>query len=135
MTNVAWIILQLFGLALIGAIAARSVAGRILVYGGSFILCAGFIVEGFAGLTDPAQRLVLPLGLPWIGTNLRLDALSGFFSFWLASEAPAPACSPSATAGTRRIPDASCRSTRPSWPPWRWSSSPTTRSPSCSLGN
>jgi formate hydrogenlyase subunit 3/multisubunit Na+/H+ antiporter MnhD subunit len=79
MTNVAWMILELFGLALIGAIAARSVAGRILVYGGSFILCAGFVVEGFVGLTGPVQRLVLPLGLPWIGTNLRLDALSGFF--------------------------------------------------------
>jgi formate hydrogenlyase subunit 3/multisubunit Na+/H+ antiporter MnhD subunit len=79
MTNVAWIILALFGLALIGAVAARSAAGRILVYGGSLILCSGFAEQGFVALFGPVQHLLLPLGLPWIGTHLRLDALSGFF--------------------------------------------------------
>ena len=34
---------------------------------------------GLTALAGPVQRLMLPLGLPWIGTNLRLDALSGFF--------------------------------------------------------
>jgi formate hydrogenlyase subunit 3/multisubunit Na+/H+ antiporter MnhD subunit len=79
MTNVAWMIAGLFGLALIGVVAARSAGGRFLVYGGSLILCAGFIVEGFVALVGPVQRLVLPLGLPSTGTHLRLDALSGFF--------------------------------------------------------
>jgi hydrogenase-4 component B len=79
MTNLAWMILGLFGLALIGAIAARRRAGRIIVYGGSFLICAGFVYQGVIALTGPVQRLILPLGLPWIGTNLRLDALSGFF--------------------------------------------------------
>jgi hydrogenase-4 component B len=79
MTGVAWMILALFGLAIVGAVVARSAAGRILVYGGSAIVSTGFIYQGFVALTAPVQRLLLPLGLPWIGTNLRLDALSGFF--------------------------------------------------------
>jgi hydrogenase-4 component B len=79
MTSVVWMVLGLFGLTLAGAVLARSVAGRLLVYGGSAALCAGFVYVGFVALAGPVQRLVLPLGLPWIGTNLRLDALSGFF--------------------------------------------------------
>ena len=79
MTASAWMILALFALALLGVLTARSAAGRILVYGGSVVVCAGFIATGFLALTVPVERLVLPLGLPWIGTNLRLDALSGFF--------------------------------------------------------
>ncbi|MDQ2762811.1 MAG: hydrogenase 4 subunit B, partial [Pseudomonadota bacterium] len=79
MIDVAWMILGLVVLAPAGAIAANSAAGRITVYGGSAIVCMGFVWFGFAALTSPVQRVVLPLGLPWIGTNLRLDALSGFF--------------------------------------------------------
>ncbi|HEY0184117.1 MAG TPA: hydrogenase 4 subunit B [Rhodopila sp.] len=79
MTNTAWMILALFGLALIGALTARTAAARLIVYGGSVILCAGFIGTGAFALAAPVQRLLLPVGLPGIGTHLRLDALSGFF--------------------------------------------------------
>jgi hydrogenase-4 component B len=79
MTDVAWVILGLFALALVGVLGARSAAGRIVVYGGSTVCCAGFVWLGYSALTGLVQRLVLPLGLPWIGTHLRLDALSGFF--------------------------------------------------------
>ena len=79
MISTAWTILALFGLTLTGIVAARSAAGRILTYGGSLILCAGFVCSGLIALTAPVQHLVLPLGLPWIGTHFRLDALSGFF--------------------------------------------------------
>jgi len=79
MTNVAWMILGLFGLALFGVFAARSAAGRILVYGGGLVVSAGFCWSGVAALTGPVQRLVLPFGLPWVGTAMRLDALSGLF--------------------------------------------------------
>src|SRR6201994_4527552 len=53
--------------------------GRMLTYGGSFLATGGLVVQGFQALTAQIQRDVLPLGLPWIGTHLRLDALSGFF--------------------------------------------------------
>jgi len=79
MTGVAVIIVALFALALIGAAASRAKAASMLVFGGSFLLTAGLAGSGILALTAPVQRLVLPLGLPWIGTNLRLDALSGFF--------------------------------------------------------
>jgi hydrogenase-4 component B len=79
MTGVAWMILALFTLALTGAVAVRAPAGRVVVYGGSGIICAGLVWSGLAALTGSVQRLVLPLGLPWIGTHLRLDALAGFF--------------------------------------------------------
>jgi hydrogenase-4 component B len=79
MTETAVLIAALLALALIGTLVARTAAGRILTYGGSFLLTTGLIVEGLESLTGPAQHLLLPLGLPWIGTHLRLDALSGFF--------------------------------------------------------
>jgi hydrogenase-4 component B len=69
----------LLALALIAVLTARMAWGRILTYGGSFLATAGFVMQGFQALTAPIQRDVLPLGLPWIGTHLRLDALSGFF--------------------------------------------------------
>ena len=79
MTDIAWMILGLFALGVFGIFTARNVAGRIITYGGSLILCAGLLCTGFLGLTAPVQHLHLPLGLPVLGSYLRLDALSGFF--------------------------------------------------------
>ena len=79
MISTAWMILALFALAFAGIATARLVVGRLLVYGGCLVLCAGFLCSGLIALATPVQHLVLPLGLPWIGTHLRLDALSGFF--------------------------------------------------------
>ncbi|HEY4045029.1 MAG TPA: hydrogenase 4 subunit B [Rhodopila sp.] len=79
MTSTVVIIAAFLALAVIGTIVARSAAGRVLTYGGSFVLAAGLLASGLQALTSPTQHLVLPLGLPWIGTHLRLDALSGFF--------------------------------------------------------
>ena len=80
MIDTVVIIAALLALALIGTITARFTAARILTYGGSFLLTIGLMIEGLQALTAPVQHLQLPLGLPWIGTNFRLDALSGFFS-------------------------------------------------------
>ena len=78
--------LILVGLALllvtgIGAVALRNDATR-LVYGAScalttviLLLALGRLLAGGAEVTT----LVLPLGLPWIGAHLRLDALAAFF--------------------------------------------------------
>jgi hydrogenase-4 component B len=79
MTETAVIIAALLALALIGTLTARLTAGRILTYGGSLLLTAGLVIQGVQALSGPVQRLVLPLGLPWIGTHLRLDSLSAFF--------------------------------------------------------
>jgi hydrogenase-4 component B len=79
MTATAWIVAALFALALAASLTARTATGRIITYGGSLIMTAGLAVAGFDALAAPVQHLRLPLGLPWIGTNLRLDALSGFF--------------------------------------------------------
>jgi hydrogenase-4 component B len=79
MTDTAVIIVALSALALIGTLTARTAAGRILTYSGSLLLTLCLMVEGLQALVTPTQRLLLPLGLPWIGTHLRLDALSGFF--------------------------------------------------------
>jgi len=76
---VAYVILALLALAITGLMTSRSTVGRPLVYGGSLILCAALLATGLSALTSPVQRLSLPLGLPWIGTHLRLDVLSGFF--------------------------------------------------------
>ena len=75
MTDIAWMILGLFALGVFGIFTARNVAGRIITYGGSLILCAGLLCTGFLGLTAPVQHLHLPLGLPVLGSYLRLDAL------------------------------------------------------------
>jgi len=79
MTTTASIILALFFLSLGSTMAPRAGAMRMLVYGGSSLLCTAVAVAGFLALAAPVQHLALPLGLPWIGTHLRLDALSGFF--------------------------------------------------------
>ena len=79
MTNIAWIILALLVLSLAAAGVARSVVARPLIYGGSVLLSAGLGYHGLLALSAPVQRLLLPLGLPWIGANFRLDALAGFF--------------------------------------------------------
>ncbi len=79
MTTTELLIGALLALAVLGVLAARIAWGRILTYGGSFMATAGLAVQGVQALSAPIQRDVLPLGLPWIGTHLRLDALSGFF--------------------------------------------------------
>jgi hydrogenase-4 component B len=78
-TTTELLIAALLALGLIGLATARTKAGRILTYGGSLLLTFGFITQGVQALTGPTQHDLLPLGLPWIGTHLRLDALSGFF--------------------------------------------------------
>jgi len=52
-----------------------------LIYG----LCAtAALISLFAALKHllgaaPAESMVLPLGIPWIGSHFRIDALSAFF--------------------------------------------------------
>ncbi len=71
----------LLALSLVAVIAARSKRGGTFVYGAAFALCSVLLAGGayhLLGRHAPAG-LVLPIGLPWIGANFRLDALSAFF--------------------------------------------------------
>ncbi len=79
MMPIAWAVPVLLLLSVLGTITARSAFGRVLVYGGSLAVCIWLLAGGFAALTGPIEHLVLPFGVPWVGTHLRLDALSGFF--------------------------------------------------------
>lgn len=78
--------LSLVLLALIGigaggiALAPRPIANTV-VYGGSAILCGLAALLALAALGSGVWTLALPLGLPWVGVHLRLDALSAFFTF------------------------------------------------------
>jgi hydrogenase-4 component B len=71
-------------LATYGAAALLGMTGRralVAVYGLSALAAAATAVAAarfLAGGASP-EAAVLPLGLPWIGTHLRIDALSGFF--------------------------------------------------------
>lgn len=65
----------------LGVIRALDPRRPLLVYGIALVLCLGglAVVLGHRVMGAPVLRLVLPLGLPWVGVHLRLDALAGFF--------------------------------------------------------
>ena len=66
-------------LAPLGVLLARAPAGGAVVYGGSLVLSVLILCAGLAAIPAGVQHVVLPVGLPWTGAHIRLDALSGFF--------------------------------------------------------
>jgi formate hydrogenlyase subunit 3/multisubunit Na+/H+ antiporter MnhD subunit len=79
MIPAALCVAALAALGLFGAAAARLPAGRWGVYGASLGLSVVLMLAGIDALAAPPSGLTLPLGVPWIGVHLRLDALAGFF--------------------------------------------------------
>ncbi|HEU0221679.1 MAG TPA: hydrogenase 4 subunit B, partial [Paracoccaceae bacterium] len=79
------LVLALFVLALLLVLAAAGVffgrrewaAARL--HGAAGLLALLLVLAGAAGLAGEPASLRLPLGVPWIGAQFRLDALSGFF--------------------------------------------------------
>ncbi len=72
----------LFVMAATGVAARRLPSVPAIVYGGSAVACAAVVLWAAATLAGGggvAEGWVLPIGLPWIGTHLRADALSAFF--------------------------------------------------------
>jgi hydrogenase-4 component B len=71
----------LFGVAVLAIAIGRSAAATSVVYGfclvASLVSCAAGAAHLFDG-SAPASR-TLPLGVPWLGTHFRLDALSAYF--------------------------------------------------------
>jgi hydrogenase-4 component B len=71
----------LLALAPVAVMIGRSPAATPFVYGVSTIVTAISLVAALAHLLSAAAPLgvALPVGLPWLGAHLRLDALSAFF--------------------------------------------------------
>ncbi len=77
-----WCVAAFLIVALIGLTTARSPIGTPLVYGACCAISTVAFVSALARLLDvgtPTPTIVLPLGLPWLGAHVRLDALAAFF--------------------------------------------------------
>ena len=70
-------IVALAALGIAGAVLGQR--GRFVVYGGCLLIGLLSVATGLIAIGAPAEHLKLPLGIPWIGVHLRLDALSAFF--------------------------------------------------------
>ena len=70
-------IVALAALGIAGAVLGQR--GRFVVYGGCLLIGLLSVATGLIAIGAPAEHLKLPLGIPWIGVQLRLDALSAFF--------------------------------------------------------
>jgi len=68
-------------MALVGVVVARRRAATPIIYGASTLLSLLVLAASLGALLTcaPAETIVLPLGLPWIGAHFRLDALAAFF--------------------------------------------------------
>lgn len=70
----------LFATALVAAFNALRPWANAVIYAASAICCAAGLVCAATGLVSGAPSVAtLPLGLPWIGMHVRLDALSAVF--------------------------------------------------------
>ena len=79
MTLLLLCVAALLALGAAGAARARHPDGTTIVYGGSLLLCTVAGLVGLLHLGAAPQTGALPLGLPWIGARLRIDALAAFF--------------------------------------------------------
>ncbi len=74
-------ILALLALAVVAAFRARAAGAGAVIYTGTLLVSAAAAVIAALALGREASTLWLPMGLPWQGVHLRLDALSAFFAF------------------------------------------------------
>jgi hydrogenase-4 component B len=68
-------------LAVVAVLLRRRSAATPIVYSGALILSLALLAGALVHMATDASpdAIVLPVGLPWIGANFRLDALSAFF--------------------------------------------------------
>jgi formate hydrogenlyase subunit 3/multisubunit Na+/H+ antiporter MnhD subunit len=71
----------LLALAVVAVLLRRSSAATPIVYGGALVLSLALLAGALVHLVSQASpaAIVLPIGLPWVGANFRLDAVSAFF--------------------------------------------------------
>jgi hydrogenase-4 component B len=77
-----WCVAALIGTACLGIAISRTRKAGTIVYGlclvASLVGLAGALVHLLGGGATPPS-ITLPLGLPWLGANFRLDMLAAFF--------------------------------------------------------
>ncbi|MGZ5931351.1 MAG: hydrogenase 4 subunit B, partial [Rhizomicrobium sp.] len=75
-----WCVLALLITAGVAICLSKRPAATVLVYGAAAIISAAGSATALSCLYESQQAsLRLPLGLPWMGANFHLDALSAFF--------------------------------------------------------
>jgi formate hydrogenlyase subunit 3/multisubunit Na+/H+ antiporter MnhD subunit len=76
-----WCVAALLGIAVLAIAVARRRDGHRAVYGASLAACGVASLGALSHLFTAAStaRLTLPLGLPWQGAHLQIDALAAFF--------------------------------------------------------
>lgn len=77
-----WSVAVLLVLAPAAIALSAHARGSIIVYGASLLVTVALSAIALRELLDPnavPAVIVLPVGLPWLGAHLRLDALSAFF--------------------------------------------------------
>jgi len=84
MSALAWLLgcdAALLALSLAAIVIGPRGRGGFFVYSAALALCLGLLAGGAFQLLgrQAPEAIVLPLGLPWIGANFRLDALSAVF--------------------------------------------------------
>jgi hydrogenase-4 component B len=80
--TVMWCAAFLLGISPLSVGSARASATRRIVYAGCVLATSIALAVALAEMvvaSAPAETLMLPLGLPWLGAHFRLDALSAFF--------------------------------------------------------
>jgi formate hydrogenlyase subunit 3/multisubunit Na+/H+ antiporter MnhD subunit len=75
----AYCVAALLALSILGLCTARIGASRSGIYAACGLICLALLWIGLASLGAEVTRMQLPLGLPWIGVNLRLDNLAAAF--------------------------------------------------------
>ncbi|MGP0094396.1 MAG: hydrogenase 4 subunit B [Xanthobacteraceae bacterium] len=76
-----WCVSALFGVGLVAVVVGRTSVAVWLIYGMSLLFSSIGLINALLPLVGaaPPSELTLPLGLPWLGVHLRVDALAAFF--------------------------------------------------------
>ena len=75
----AYCVATLLAIAALGVCTAGVRHAHYLIYAACTAVCLVLLWIGISSVGADATRIKLPLGLPWIGVNLRLDALAAAF--------------------------------------------------------
>ena len=80
-TQQVWCVAALLGTTALAIATSRSRRSTVIVYGATFAISLVALAGALFALIShtSATTLTLPVGLPWLGSHFRLDALAAFF--------------------------------------------------------